>query len=455
MANNLNRDITAGFVLKYTFPSIVMMVVVSLYTVVDGMFVSRLIGTDAFSAVNIAYPMLSITIGLGTMFGTGLTALVSRKMGEGKKEEADRILSFVFLAAVLFGLVITAVCLICMEDIIYLLGSNEAIFKYCYDYMLPLTFFFVPNILQLMFQSLYVADGRPCIGLVTTMIGGLANVVLDYVFIAVFKMGIAGAAWGTGIGYSIPALYGICYFSWSKRGNLHFVKPGACFKIHSRHLHAPLRGALLQTVCNGSSEMVNNVSTSVTTFLFNIIMMRLIGQDGVAAVAILLYLDFVLIAVNLGYSIGVAPLFSYNYGCGNKQKLHRLFRLSWYFCMAVGIFMTVGTIVFAAPLSAVFSHPDTRVYELAVWGLRIYAVSYLFKGYNIFASAMFTAYGDGKTSALLSFVRTLVFLVALLIGLPMLFGMDGVWYASPVAEMLALILSIVCTIKFRKVYHYC
>lgn len=438
MSNILEREITVPSILKFTFPSIVMMVMMSLYTVVDGTFVSRLVGTDAFSSVNIVYPLMSITIGLGTMFGTGMTALVSRKLGEGKREEANQIFTFITVCTVVLGLAVSVVCLVFLEPIIYVMGANEELYGYCYDYAMPLVFFFVPNMLQLMFQSLYVADGKPQIGLIVTVIGGLTNVVLDYVFIADFHMGITGAAVATGIGYSIPTLYGIWYFARNRRGNFCFVRPKTNYR------------ALFQAASNGASEMVNFLSTSITTFLFNIIMIRLAGKDGVAAISILLYLDFVLIAISLGYSMGVAPLISYNYGRGNGEKLKRLYKVSIGFCMAVSITMTAGTILFADPLSAIFTKRGTAVYDMAVVGLRIYAISYLFKGYNIYASAMFTAYGDGKTSAILSFMRTLVFLVVTLIGLAALFGITGVWYATPIAEMLALTMSIYFTFKYRK-----
>lgn len=442
MSNRLDQNITAASVLKFTLPSIVMMVVMSLYTVVDGTFVSRLVGTDAFSAVNIVYPLLSVTIGLGTMFGTGMTAIVSRKLGEGKRKEANQILSFITLSAILLGVVLSGVCLVFLEDIIYLMGANEAIYGECYAYLFPLVFFFVPNILQLMFQSLYVADGKPHIGLVTTILGGLTNVVLDYVFIAWFHMGIAGAAVATGLGYSIPALYGLYYFSCNTRGNFRFARPKADFRV------------LAHAASNGSSEMVNYLSSSVTTFLFNVIMMRLVGQDGVAAVSILLYLDFVLVAICLGYSMGAAPLISFNYGRMDQEKLKKLFCISVGFCIVVSAVMTAGTILFSNPLSAIFTSRGTSVYELAAAGLKIYAISYLFKGFNIFASAMFTAFGDGRTSAVLSFMRTLVFLVVLLIGLSALFGVTGVWWAPVLAEVLAFVLAAGAVVKYRKTYHY-
>lgn len=413
----------------------------SLYTVVDGTFVSRLVGTNAFSAVNIVYPLLSVTIGLSTMFGTGLTAIVSRKLGEVKEEEARQNLTFVLLATILHGVEVTLLCFFFLEDIIRALGANDEIFQDCWDYAFPLVFFFGANILQLQFQTLYVACGKPYMGLATTVLGGLANVVLDYLFIARFHMGVAGAAIATGIGYALPTVYGLMYFTFSRKGTLYFVKPKADF-------------CLLHTMANGSAEMVNNLSTSVTTFLFNIIMMRMLGQNGVAAVSILLYLDFGLIAIALGYSLGVAPLFSYNYGSGEEEKLKRLFQMSTQFSFAVGAVMTTGTILFAKQLAGIFTHQGTPVYGLAVSGLGIYALSYLFKGYNVFASALFTAFGDGRTSAILSFLRTFVFLSASLLELSSLFGVEGVWFATPVAELLSLALSLFYLIRCRRRYGY-
>lgn len=442
MNNQLELRITAPNVLKFTFSSIIMMVIMSLYTVVDGTFVSRLIGTDAFSAVNIIYPLLSLTVGIGAMFGSGLTALVSIKLGAGRKKEACENLTFIVLFAIAFGFVLAVLSFLFIDPIIYALGSNEQIYPYCRDYVLPLLLFFPANILQLQFQSLYVADGKPQIGLGVTIIGGLTNIILDYIFIAVLDMGIAGAAWGTGLGYSIPAVYGLCYFAFNKKGNLYFVKPKSDFKV------------LVKAAVNGSSEMVSNLSTSVTTLLFNVIMMRLLGQNGVAAISILLYLDFVMVAVSLGYSMGTAPLFSFNYGRGNEENLKKLFSISLKFCAVFGIAVTAGSILLARPLTAIFTSPGTEVYELAVTGLKIYAFNYLFKGFSLFSSAMFTAFGDGRVSAILSFLRTLVFLTATLLGLSALFGVTGVWFASPVAELMAFALSIFYIWKSRKVYGY-
>lgn len=441
MNSALQREITLPSVLKFTLPSIIMMVVMSLYTVVDGMFVSRLIGTDAFSAVNIVYPLGSILIGLGTMLGAGITAIVSTQLGEGRQKTANQNFTFIIIFAVILGMVLTIVCLFFLDDIIFLLGSNEEIFHYCKAYALPLALFTTANILQFPFQNLYVANGKPAIGLILTTIGGVTNIVLDYVFIAILDMGIAGAAVATGIGYSIPAIFGLIYFSLNRKGPLHFVKPKVNWSV------------LLYTMGNGSSEMVNYLSTSVTTLLFNIIMMKFAGQNGVAAIAILLYLDFILIAVNLGYSMGAAPLFSYNYGCGDREKLRKLFRLSSTFCILTGIIMTIGTLLFVRPLTTIFAVPDSDVFTLAAAGLKIYAFSYLFKGVSIFSSAMFTAFGNGRVSALLSLLRTFVFLTASLLGLSALFGITGVWYATPLAEFLAFAVSLFFIWRYRSTYH--
>lgn len=442
MSHTLDRKISAFSVLRFAFPSIIMMVVMSLYTVVDGVFVARLIGTNAFSAVNIIYPLLSLVIALGTMFGAGTAALVSRKLGEGRRQEANENFTFILVVSLVLGVLISGLVLLFLEPVIYALGANSTIYGYCRAYALPLVFFLPASLVQLEFQSLFIVRGKPHIGLAVTLAGGLANVVLDYVFIAVFQMGIAGAAVATGIGYCIPAFYGLAYFMAHRGGDPHFVRP----KIDL--------SALLKAVTNGSSEMVGYISTSVTTFLFNVIMMRHLGPDGVAAVAVLLYLDFVLIAVSLGYSMGVAPLLSFNHGSGNTDNLKKIYAISVWFCIVLGGSMAAFTGLFAPFLASVFVDRGTAVWALAVTGLRIFAVGYLFKGFNVFTSALFTAFSNGAISALLSFMRTLVFLVAALLGLTALFGVDGVWYASPVAELCALLLALAMTMRFRATYHY-
>lgn len=442
MDNNLERSINFSSILKFTFPSMIMMLIMSLYTIIDGVFVSRLIGTDAFSAVNIVFPAMSANIGLGTMFGTGIVAIVSRKIGEGKKKEANEEFTFIAIVSFIIGLVFSLVCTLFIEDVIYLLGANDEIYDYCYDYALPLFLFFAAEIPQILFQNMYVADGKPHIGLIVTIIGGITNAVLDYVFIAIFDMGIAGAAIATGLGFLVPAIFGLVYFLTNKNGQVMFVKPKMRWKI------------FLFTVTNGSSEMVTNLSISITTFLFNIIMMHFAGQDGVAAISILLYLDFILIALNLGYSMGVAPLFSFNYGKRDKLKIKKLFNISIFLSLFSGVIVTILSIIFAKELSGVFSEEGSHVYNMAVEGMRIYAISYIFKGVNVFASAMFTAFENGKISAILSFMRTLFLLSVLIIVMAYLFGVFGIWIATPLAEAIAMIMAIYFIYKYKNLYGY-
>ena len=442
MENNLDFEINFPSIMKFTMPSMIMMFIMSIYTIVDGVFVAALIGTDAFSAVNIIYPAMSLNIGIGTMFGTGITAIVSRKLGENREKEANEDFTFVMICAFLIGILFSAICLIFIKPIIYMLGANEEIYEYCYEYALPLFLFFGAQIPQIICQDIYVADGKPAMGLVVTIIGGVINAAFDYIFIAVFKLGIAGAAIATGLGCLVPAIFGIIYFALNRNGNVMFVKPKKKWKI------------LLYSSLNGSSEMVNNFSVGITTLLFNVIMMHFAGQNGVAAISILLYLDFILIALNLGYSLGAAPLFSFNYGKKNDKKIKQLFSLSTKMSIIFGVIIMVSAIVFSPQLTSVFAKKGTEVYEMAVVGMKIYAISYIFKGFNVFSSAMFTAFENGKVSAILSFMRTLVLLSFAIVVMAYIWGVTGIWLSTPLAEGLALLMAVYYIVKNKDKYKY-
>lgn len=442
MKHAMDHPITPAFLLRFTLPSIVMMIVLSMYTVVDGTLVSHLVGTEAFSAINVVYPILGVVVALGTMFGTGTTAIVSRKLGQGDQKGANEIFSFVLSVTIVIGIAFAALVLIFLRPIIRMLGANDVLFPYCYGYAFPVVCFLPMSMLQIQFQTLIVAAGKPQLGLILTVGSGIVNVVLDLVFMGVFGWGISGAAIATGIGFCIPAIFGLCYFRFYAKAAFRLVRPTRNWK------------QLAHAAANGSSEMVSYLSESVTTFLFNITMMRLLGQDGVAAVAIVLYLDFVLVAVSLGYAMGVAPLISYNYGKGDKANIRKIFRLSVLLCLCVGICMTLGTRLFGGTLATVFTPAGSAVYVLAVEGLRCYGLSYLCKGCNLFASALFTAFGNGRVSAFLSFLRTLFFLSGSIILMAALFGVTGVWFAAPIAEGLALCVSIFCVWRYRRIYPY-
>lgn len=438
MENKLAGKYNFISLFKFSFPTIVMMVFMSLYTMVDGIFVSRLVGTDALAAVNIVYPIVSIVIAVGVMLGTGGSAIVALKMGEGKTEQAKQDFTMITLAGVGAGLVIMVIGLIFLEPILHFLGASEAMFELCRQYGFLLLIFTIPAILQMLFQLFFVTAGKPIIGLTVTILGGIANIVLDYFFIAVLEWGIGGAAVATGIGYMIPGLFGLFWFLFNKKGTLFFVRP------------VRNKGVLLKTLTNGSSEMVTNLSTAIITYLFNVMMMKYLGEDGVAAISIVLYAEYLLVAIYLGYSSGIAPILSYNYGEQNIGQLRRLFWVSIRFLVISSAVIFGGAILLTDVLVGIFAQPGTEVFELAVHGYHLYVFCYMFKGVNIFASSLFTALSDGMTSALLSFMRTLVFILIGMLVLPLFFEVNGIWLAVPFAEGLSILLALFCFARLLK-----
>lgn len=442
MASSLSMRITFKNLITFTLPTIIMMIFTSMYTIVDGIFVSRLINTDALSAVNIVWPFIGAAIGVGTMFGTGMSAIVSIKNGSGRNREANTNFTFLFIVLAALSSVFAILSFLFIDKIVIFLGANEAIYDYCYDYGIVSSFFIPFCMLQMYVQSSILADGKPMMVLAVSLTGGVTNIILDYVFIKICGMGVSGAAAATGIGYTLQTLFGIVYFSANKKGLIHFVRPQSDIKM------------LLSAMANGSSEMVSNLSSSITTLLFNLTMMHFLGQDGVAAITVVLYIDFFLVAVALGYSMGIAPVISYNYGAEDKAKLRKLFNISVNFIGIFSVTVTALTIIFRGPLVGSFAKQDTPVYEMAKWGMLLFASGYLFKGYNIFASSLFTAYSNGKISAVLSFVRTFGLTVLFIIAFAWILGVNGIWIAVPAAECLTLILAVYYIFKYRHRYYY-
>ena len=418
MNHAIAREFHFFSLLKFSLPTIIMMIFMSLYTIVDGIFISRFVGTDALSATNIVYPVVNIIIGLAVMLATGGSAIVARQMGEGRLAEAKQNFSFVVLTGVAVGIVISAVSIIFLEPICYALGSSEKLIGYCKDYLGIMMLFAPVSILQMLF-----------------------NAVFDYVLIVPAQMGIKGAAYATAIGYCIPAVFGLAYFFFSKNP-LRFCLPKFRGKI------------LVQSCLNGSSEMVTNLSSGIITFLFNIIMMRYLGENGVAAITIVLYGQFLLTALFLGFSMGVAPVFSYNYGSQNHAQMKRLFKICMWFVSVCSLLVFACSILFASPLVSVFSPAGTPVYDIAVNGFVLFSFSYLFAGVNMFSSALFTALSNGFVSAAISFLRTFVFIVLGIFILPLVLEVNGVWLAVPFAELLTLAVSCYFLKKKSSVYHY-
>lgn len=442
MNNSLGAKVSIASLIRFTTPTIIMMVFMSTYTMVDGIFVSRFVGTGALSAVNIVYPVMSVMIAVGIMLGTGGSAVVAKQMGEDKPEEAKASFSLIALAGGVAGFVILAAGLLWLEPLVMLLGSNAAIHDYCMQYGFWLLIFSPMCVLQTLFQPMFVAAGKPMIGLAATIAGGATNILLDYLLIVPFNMGIAGAAIATGCGMALPTVFGLFYFTFSKSATLSFVPP--CRKPQ----------VLAQSCLNGMSEMVSNLAAAVTTYLFNIVMMNLAGEDGVAAITIVLYSQFLLTAIYLGYSSGVAPMISYNYGSRNNAQLQRIFRISLGFIAVCSVITFAASFFVAAPLVSIFTGDNASVFELAHHGFLLFSCCYLFMGFNIFASSMFTAFSDGRVSAIISFLRTFVLIVASVLLLPRIIGLDGVWLAIPLAELLTLAASSAYMVLLRHKYGY-
>ncbi len=429
--NPLSQNFTVGSLLKFAFPTILMMLFMGFYTVADTVFVSRLVDTNALSALNIVCPVINLIVGLGTMLATGGSAIIARKMGAGEETRAAQDFTLLICAGVWLGVLIAILGVIFIDRVIWGLGASSILFPYCKEYLFILLLFTPASILQVLFQNLMVTAGRPGIGMLLGVSAGLANIALDYIFMALLRMGVKGAAWGTGIGYLIPAVTGILFFSVRNRG-LRFRRPVIDIDV------------LIESCTNGSSEMVSQGAAAVTTFLFNRIMMRLLGEDGVAAITIMIYTQFLLTAFYIGFSMGVAPVISYNYGKRDRRQLKKVFSICMRFLVFISVTIFGAAFVFGAPLVRVFAEEGTAVYEIARNGFFIFPFSFLFCGLNIFISAAFTALSDGKTSAVLSFLRTFGLITVLLLILPNFLGVAGVWLSVPIAELLTMIAALLC-----------
>lgn len=440
--NQLDVNITTNSLLKFAMPSILSMLVMSLYSMADGIFVARLIGTTALSAVNICMPLIQFSTALGMMLATGGSAIIAKKMGEGKEREANENFTLITLAALVLGVLIVVVGLTAIDPLIRFLGANDEVYQYCYDFTFVILFFMPVGMFAMLYQVFFITAGRAKLGLLLNVLGGVATVLLNYILLAKFGMGISGSAFASGLGFTVPGIVGVLYFIFNRRGSLYLVKPKMDLYV------------LIKSCTNGSSEMVSNLSQSITLVLFNNILMRMAGADGVAAITILMYAKDLLISAYLGYSTGIAPIISYNYGKRDDENLKRSHAISMRATFIVSILVFALSEIFASPLVSIFTPQGTAVYGMAVHGFRIFALSFLFMGFSIYGSAMFTAFSDGVTSAVISFMRTLVFIVAAILLLPLVLGINGVWIAMPLAEILGLGVTMFYFKRYRGKYRY-
>ena len=441
MRHSLSKKFTFGSLLMFALPTTIMMVVMSLYTIVDGVFVSRYVSTNALSSINIVYPVINIVLGISVMLSTGSSAIVAKKMGEGRPDSARQTFTTIILLNIGLGLVIALFGNLAAVPLSRLLGASELLLEDCVTYLRWQLAFAPALMLQILFQMYFVTEGRPGIGLFLTLLAGVSNALLDYLLIVPLGLGIAGAAIATVTGYMIPAVIGLLYFACSRR-SLWLVRPRM------------ERGELKDTCINGSSEMVTNLSSGIITFLFNLAMMHFAGEDGVAAITIIQYSQFLLNALFMGFSQGVSPVISFNYGSKNHNQLKQVFRTSLIFTAVTSLATFLLAQVTGSLVVGVFARPGTAVYALARHGFTIFAFSFLFSGLTIFASALFTALSDGRISAVISFVRTFGLIITSLLVLPFLIGIDGVWLAIPIAEFGGVMLSIYYMKKLKDVYRY-
>ena len=440
-ATAYSKPVTLKNILKFAVPTIAMSVFMSFYTMVDGLFVSNLIGTNALSAINLVYPVIALVTAISTMLATGGSAVIMKKMGEGKPDEAKQDFTFLILVNVLAGLVMCGIGYLFTGKMFNAMSLTAEVSGYCKEYLNRYLLFTIPILLMNNFTLYMIAVGKATLSLICSVAGGVTNITMDYLFIAVFHWGIGGAAIATGLGYSITTIVGL--FVFTKRNSLlHFMKPVCRFKV------------LANAVTNGCSEMAAALVNGIVTLMFNWAMLKYVGESGVAAITIISYVLTFVGSLYAGYTYGVAPMISFYYGEQNHQTLKKLIRTSLKIVGSIAAVTVIVSLIVTEPLVSVFTHPGNPVYDLAVVGNRICSLALLFVGFNIFASGMFTALSNGIISAVLAFSRTFVFTVIAMLILPALLGVTGIWLATPVAEFMAIILSAAMFLKHKKRYHY-
>ena len=427
---------------RFVLPSIMMMVFISIYGVVDGFFVSNFVGKTSFAAINLIMPFIMVLGGMGFMIGSGGTALVSKVMGEGDKERANRYFTMMIYLTVTLGGLLTLIGVAFIRPISYFLGATDDMIGDCVLYGRIIIGFTVTFMLQNLFQNFLVTAERPKLGLIATVAAGCTNMALDALFIAVFSWGVAGAAVATGISQLVGAVIPMIYFLKENDSPLRMVKT------------RPEWRPMLRACTNGSSELMSNISSSFVSMLYNFQLMKFLGEDGVSAYGVIMYIQFIFIAIYIGYVVGIAPVIGYNYGSGNKRELQNIFFKSVLLISAAGITLTLLALLGSYPLSEIFVGYDDALCSLTVKAFRFFSMSFLLAGFNIFTSSLFTALNNGLISAIVSFARTLVFQVLSILLLPMIMGVDGIWISTPVAELISFVVCLIFVLVFAGRYEY-
>ena len=442
MEIKLSNHFSYGRLFRFAMPSVIMMVFSSIYGVIDGLFVSNFVGKTEFAAINLLMPVFMIVGAFGFMIGAGGTAVVSKTLGEGDGTLANRYFSLFVYVTAAAGAVMSAFGIIFLRPLSLLLGAEGAMLDACVRYgrivLAAMPFFMLQNL----FQSFMIVAERPKLGLAVTVAAGVANMALDALLILVIPLGLEGAALATSISQMVGGIVPVVYFARKNSSQLSLIKT----KFYGK--------ALLRATANGSSELMSNVSSSIVTMIYNFQLMRFAGEDGVAANGVIMYVAFIFIAMFLGFSVGTAPIIGYHYGARNTDELGSLLRKGATVMLVGGLTMTLVSILLARPLSMIFAGYDPVLLEMTVNGLKIHSTCFVFAGLGIFGSSYFTALNNGLISAVISFTRTLVFQVGALLLLPVFLELNGIWLATPVSEVLSLMLTVILFIANRKKYKY-
>ncbi|MCM1329427.1 MAG: MATE family efflux transporter [Ruminococcus sp.] len=438
----LSDHFTYKKIFRFCLPSIAMMIFTSVYGVVDGFFVSNFVGKTPFAAINLIMPFLMILGGFGFMAGTGGSALVAKTLGEGDEKNACRYFTMIIKLTAVMGIILSALGIVFIRPIAYLLGAEEDMIGYCVTYGRTMLVFNTFFMLQNTFQAFFTTAEKPKMGLGVTVAAGLTNMVLDWLFIAVLKFGVAGAALATGLSQFVGGFLPFLYFARRNKSLLRLARTKTEVRV------------LLKACGNGSSELMTNISGSLVSMLYNAQLMKYAGENGVAAYGVLMYVQFIFIAVFIGYAIGTAPVAGYNYGAANCGELKSLLKKSFLIMGTAGIAMLGAAIFLAKTLAGIFVGYDRELFEMTVYALKIFAIVFVFAGYNIFTSSFFTALNNGGVSAAVSFLRTLVFQTVSVLILPAVFGSDGIWWAAVAAEIPAFAVSLMFLFAKKDKYHY-
>ncbi len=442
MKVNFNEHLTYKKLFKVTLPSMLMMLFTSIYSIVDGLFVSNVAGKDAFAAVNLMMPVILIVGSLGFMMGAGGSALVAKTLGEQDEKRAREYFSLVVYFTIFLGIVVSVLVFFFIEPIARALGSTDEMLPYAVKYARIMIAFEVMFMLQNAFQNLFVAANKPLFGFYISLIAGLVNIVGDYLLVKVFSLGVEGAAIATALSQTIAAVIPLIYFARPNNTPLRLTNTKIDFKV------------ILKACTNGSSELLTNISQSLVAIIYNKQLISYVGSNGVSAYGVIMYVGFMFNALYMGYALGQSGFVSYNYGANNHNELKNIRCKSLKFNITLGIIMIILVEVFAKTLSTIFVGYDEELLEITTIGFRIYGLSYVFSGINIYTSSFFTSLSNGLISGLSSTLRTLVFQIICVLVLPLIFGLNGIWASIIVAEGLALIMNIIFLLKYQKRYNY-